>query len=193
MRHGAIDRILDGDRVSFQRTLADLQNLLLGGVHKPVHFLGILIGLLNQCGRLDNDLAQEVFVLENVEVENQIRRRGHGGGHLGEISAPASLVEHAAIMQLLRHSDQVNGFRGTVQRRHVGNRLVDELIFQVVEILLCDISLLTKTDGIAGIEKDRAQDAFLRVQSVRGQAVELNDGILGLCGFVKVRLENILL
>ena len=114
-------------------------------------------------GARGDDLPQDVFVADDLEVVGHVRRRRHEGEKAGYRRGAADSFQQVSIAQNLGEGDQVDALSGIPQ---LDEDEVNRLVRGNVEVVLVNF-LDAFRDDFARRDQHRTQDALLRLYAVR--------------------------
>ena len=89
----AEDDFLDRLEVLARLARRHFEDLLLGGVQHPIHFLRLGITHGGDIGRRADQAAQQAFFLYDLGVVGDVRRRRHAIGQRGDVGDAACLLQ----------------------------------------------------------------------------------------------------
>ena len=104
----AHDLLLHAGHLAFETILADGEDLLLHFIEEVVHLVLFLVGTPDAFRAGGDDLPQNKFLADDLEVVGHVRGRRHERVEIRDEGAAADRVEHVSITQRLRESNQVD-------------------------------------------------------------------------------------
>ena len=93
------DLVLHGQDLALETIFADGENFLFYFVEKRSHFVLFLVGATHAFGAGDDDLAENIFVANDLEVVIDVRRGRDEGEKAGDERGAADCLEHILVAQ----------------------------------------------------------------------------------------------
>src|SRR3989338_2588261 len=153
--------------------VANPEDILLERVEQFGCVAGAVVGLLDDVRARLDELPENVFLPENVEVVLDVRRRRLRREDLMEVFGAADPVEKLGIGQPLRDGDEVDRL---VRAVHLQDCFVDGAMGGAVEMIRAGF-FRTHMQGFLRGEKRAAQNGNFRLFAERnGATAELTDG-----------------
>ena len=97
--------VLHREHLPFEAVFTDRKDSLLYFIEKVAHFVLFLVGAAHALGGSGNDLAQNVFVADDLEVVADVRGSRHKGKQASDKRGAADTLEQISIAQHLRERD----------------------------------------------------------------------------------------
>ncbi len=144
-------------------------------VEQVVDLVLVVVGTARALGAGADDLAQNVFVADDLEVVADVCGRRDESEKAGDERRAADQVEQVPITQDLREGDEVDALAGIPKIDEDG---VDRLVGGDVEIVLVDL-LDHFRDRVAGRDEHGAEHALLGFDAVGEGAVNIYGRTLG--------------
>ena len=157
------DLLAHGGHLAFESIFADREDFLLHFVEQIVHLVLFFEGATHALRAGGDDLAQDEFVPDDLEVVGHVRGRRHEGEEIRDRRRAADRVERIPIAQDLRERDQVDALARVPEFHQRG---IDDLVRRDVEILLVNF-LHALRDDIARRDEHGTEHALLRLDAMR--------------------------
>ena len=155
--------------LTFETVFADRKNLLLYFIEQIVHFILLFERTAHAFSAGGDDLAQNVFVANDLEVVADIRRSRHKREKTRDERSAADGFEQVPVAENLREGDQVDALTGIPEfDQHVVNRLV----CRDVEIFSVNF-LDAFRDDFTRRNEHRAENTLLGLYAVRQRSVNI--------------------
>src|SRR6185437_8947286 len=153
------ERVLEEDELALGPALAELVDELLGACDELRRLALALPAELRDIAARDDEPAQCRRLADDLRVVAGVRRGGDEPGELVEADAPADRLELAALLELVRERDRVDGLVLAVE---LERRAVDLRVRLAVEVARVE----DLTDGRDRARRDhhRAEDRLLGFQ-----------------------------
>ncbi len=165
------DLVLHGQGLAFETIFADGVDFLLYFVEQVVDLVLLFVGAARAFRAGADDLAQDVFVADDLEVVTDIGGGRDEGEKARDKRSAADRIEQVPIAQHLRKCDQVDPGAGIPK---IDQDAINRLVGRDVEILLVNF-LDDFRDDVAGRDEHGTEHALLGLDAV-------GEGAVNICG-----------
>ena len=99
---------LHGQELAPETIVADLENIVFYLIEKRPHFALFLVRATHAFGAGDDDLAENIFVADDLEVVIDIRCRRDKGEQAGHERGATDCFQHILVAQRLGKSNEID-------------------------------------------------------------------------------------